>query len=80
MTAKKKPLSPVKPSGMELIYLYPCPFCQRQVPLIAPTQPTMAACDACRASFPIVPIDERTVSFIKTILASGKASINPDFL
>lgn len=80
MSEHKKPLVPVKPVGMEIIYFYPCPFCQRQVPLLSPVQPTMATCDACRGNFPIVPVDDKTVQFIKTILAGGKASINPDFL
>lgn len=80
MTDRKRPLSPVKPSGLELIYIYPCPFCDRQVPLIAPTQPTMAPCDACGKHFPIVPADEKTVRYIKLMTAGGKAGIDPDFL
>lgn len=76
----QSPLTPVKPSGLELIYLYTCPYCRRDVPLIAPTTPILAQCDACRRSFPVVPVDEKTVQFIKIMLASGKASIDPDFL
>ncbi len=76
----KKPVTPVRPTGMEIIFLYPCPFCQREVPLIAPTRPAMAQCDACRKSFPIVPVDERGLRFMKIILAQGRASIDPDFL
>ena len=78
--APHAPLNPVKPSGMELIFLYSCPFCRRDVPLIAPTAPTLAQCDACRRSFPIVPVDEKAVQFVKIMLAGGRASIDPDFL
>ena len=80
MGDSKKPLTPVKPTGMEVIYLYPCPFCEREVPLIAPTRPAMAQCDACRKNFPIVPVDDRTIRYFKIMLAGGKASIDPDFL
>ena len=80
MAAPKKPLTPVKPSGVEIIYLYPCPFCVREVPVIAPTKPAMAQCDACHKRFPIVPVDERSVSFIKIMLANGLAGIDPDFV
>jgi hypothetical protein len=76
----KKPLAPVKPVGLEMIYLYPCPFCEREVPLIAPTRPAMAQCDSCRKNFPIVPVDEHTVRYVKIMLAGGRASVDPDFL
>ncbi len=75
-----KPVLPVKPVNMEIIYLYPCPFCEREVPLIAPTRPAMAQCDACRKNFPIVPVDDRTIRYVKLIMAGGKASVDPDFL
>lgn len=80
MSESRKPLTPVKPTGMEVIYLYPCPFCGREVPLMAPTQPAMAQCDECRRNFPIVPVDERTLRYIKIMLAGGRAAIDPDFL
>jgi hypothetical protein len=40
----------------------------------------MAQCDACRNSFPIVPVDDRALRYFKIILAGGKAAIDPDFL
>lgn len=75
-----KPLMPVRPMGMEIVFLYPCPHCAREVTLIAPTRPTMAQCDACRKSFPIVPVDDRTLRYFKIMLNGGKAAIDPDFL
>ncbi|MBU1248871.1 MAG: hypothetical protein KKB70_09240 [Proteobacteria bacterium] len=80
MAESKKPVTPVRPAAMEVIYLYPCPYCEREVPLIAPTRPAMAQCDSCRKQFPIVPVDERTLRYFKVMLAGGKASIDPDFL
>ena len=77
---KNVPVSPVKPRSMEMIYLYPCPFCEREVPMLSPTVPQMAQCDACRRTFPIVPVDEKTIKFIKVVLANGQASIDPDFV
>jgi DNA-directed RNA polymerase subunit RPC12/RpoP len=78
--SQARPLSPVKPAGMEIIYYYPCPDCGRKVPLIAPLQPSMARCDACRSQFPVVPADQRSIRFIKTMLDEGKAGIDPDFI
>lgn len=80
MSERKKPLTPVKPTGMEVIFFYPCPFCERDVPLVAPTRPSMVGCDACGKRFPIVPVDERNLRFIKIIHAGGKAGVDPDFL
>jgi len=77
---KRKPLTPVKPVGVELVFLYPCPFCQREVPVVAPAKPTLVACDACRGRFPIVPVDDRSVRFVKIMLAGGKAAVDPDFI
>ena len=80
MTGNRKPITPVKPEGMEFIFLYPCPFCNRQVPLVSPVQPAMAQCDGCAKHFPIVPVDDRSVRFVKIMLAGGRAGIDPDFL
>jgi len=76
----KKPLAPVKPAGLEMIFFYGCPHCSHRVPLLAPTQPAMAQCDACAQHFPIVPVDEKTLRFMKTMLANGRAGIDPDFM
>lgn len=75
-----RPVAPVKPIGVELVFFYPCPFCKRELPLVAPPQPTMITCDVCRQSFPIVPIDEYSVQFVKLMLADGPAAIDPDYM
>ncbi len=76
----RRPVNPVKPAGVELVFFYTCPYCQRELPLVAPSQPTMIACDVCRQSFPIVPVDEHTVQFVKLMLADGPAAIDPDYM
>lgn len=65
---------------MELIYLYPCPHCKREVPLISPTRPDRVRCDACGRTFPIVPIHERSNRFVKLMTANGLAAVDPDFM
>ncbi|UZP68237.1 hypothetical protein N1030_04460 [Desulfovibrio mangrovi] len=75
-----KPLAPVKPAGLEMIFFYPCPHCGHNVPLLTPVQPSMAQCDACAQHFPIVPVDEKTLRFMRTMLANGRAAIDPDFM
>lgn len=76
----QRPTSPVKPVGMELVFFYPCPYCQRELPLVAPPQASMINCDRCRQSFPIVPVDEHSVQFVKLMLADGPAAVDPDFI
>ena len=76
----KRLLMPVKPEGLEIVLYYPCPSCGRKIPLLAPLQAAMAACDQCSAQFPVVPADTRSVEFIKTMLNQGKAAIDPDFV
>ena len=75
-----RPQKPVAPSGMELIFFYPCSHCGRQVSLLAPTRAAMARCDSCSKHFPIMPVDERGIRFVRIMLAEGKAALDPDFI
>lgn len=75
-----RPVQPVAPCGMEFIFYYRCPGCARKVALVAPTQPGMVACDGCGMTFPAIPVDERTIHFLRIILAEGRAAADPDFL
>ena len=79
MDNKMRLQEPVKPDGMELIFLYGGPHCGRRVPLLATTTPAMAQCDSCAKHFPIVPIDEHSLRFLKIMLDNGRAAIDPDF-
>ena len=76
----RRPIQPVAPSGMDLIFYYRCPSCNRKIGLRAPTQPGMLACDACGIAFPAIPVDERTIHFLRIMLADGRAAADADFL
>ena len=80
MAELRKPLTPVKPDGMELLFAYSCPVCKRQIQVLNPIQASMARCDACGNHFPIVPVDAHTIRYMKIILAGGRAAIDPDFI
>lgn len=75
-----KPVSPVKPKGMELIFIYSCPYCQREIPLVAPTSPAVVRCDVCTRTFPVIPVEEKTIAFIKLMLGNGSSAIDTDFM
>jgi hypothetical protein len=73
------PIQPVKPDSMELLFFYPCPHCGGYVPLITPVQPLMVRCEGCRKRFHIVPVDGRSVEFLKLMLDNGRAAIDADY-
>ncbi len=75
----QKPLQPVSPEGMEILFFYPCPSCRKHVALEAPTQPAMVRCEHCGTPFPIIPIDERSLHYIYVMLDNGRAALDPDF-
>lgn len=76
----KRPIEPAKPLAFELVVYYACPYCLNHCPVLSPTQPTMAMCTDCHKQFPIVPIDESSMQFLRVIWANGPAAIDPDFL
>lgn len=75
-----KPTDPVKPRAVEMVFIYGCPFCGREIPLISPTNPIMVRCDVCVKQFPIVPVEKKTIAYIKLMLSNGEAAVDPDFL
>ncbi len=79
-SAPHKPLAPVKPAGLELLLFYPCPFCEYKRPVLNPVVPTVTKCDNCSSTFPIVPVDRKTLDFLKVMLDNGRAAIDPDFM
>ncbi len=80
MSNKIRPFAPVKPKYMEMVFFYACPNCKREIPVIAPMEPTMAACDLCLYKFPIVPVSPQGINFVKIMLAGGKAAIDQDYM
>lgn len=78
--ADNRPIAPVAPDGMEILFFYKCPRCSKHVAVASPTEPRMLICDGCRMSFPIIPVDEQGLHYIRIMLAGGKAAADPDFL
>ena len=79
MSQSGRTTAPVLPVGMELVFIYPCPRCGHANPRVAPTQPAMTRCEACGTAFPVAPVDERTVHYVKIMLANGRAAVDADF-
>ncbi|MBD5608181.1 MAG: hypothetical protein HDQ93_04950 [Desulfovibrio sp.] len=77
--ASSRPIAPVPPDGMEMVFFYKCPRCERHAPVPSPTEPKMIRCDNCQLSFPIIPIDEHGLHYIRIMLAGGQAAADPDF-
>ncbi len=77
---KSRPLSPVPPDGMEILFFYKCPRCGRHVAIASPTEPRMLSCDSCKMTFPIIPVDENGLHYVRIMLGGGKAAADPDFL
>ena len=65
---------------MEILFFYQCPQGGRHVPLVSPTEPRMVSCDNCGFSFPVIPVDEHGLHYVRIMLAGGKAAADPDFL
>ncbi|MFP4167642.1 MAG: hypothetical protein ACLFSY_02165 [Desulfonatronovibrionaceae bacterium] len=78
--SEKQFFAPVKPVNMELVFMYPCPNCGREVPLLASSEPGMARCDSCRKQFAITPVDKATIDYMRLILDNGRAAVDPDFV
>lgn len=80
MSGSHRPQQPILPESMELVFYYRCPACGFRTPLISPTQPAMTRCGACGQPFSVIPVDERTVHYVKIMLANGRAAVDPDFV
>lgn len=70
---------PVKPESMALLFVYLCPHCGNEVVLVSPVRPMTVTCGACHNQFSIVPVDERTVQYVYTMLGEGRAAVAPGF-
>lgn len=80
MAVRNRPVQPVAPDGMEILFFYQCPSCGKHVPQASPTQARMIHCPGCGFAFPIIPVDERSMQYVRIMLADGKAAADPDFL
>ncbi|MDR1857175.1 MAG: hypothetical protein LBR22_08490 [Desulfovibrio sp.] len=77
---KKTHIEPVPPDGMEILFFYQCPHCNRHVPVVNPIEPNMIVCEHCAKRFPIIPVDDSVLNYIRIMLAGGKAASSPDFI
>ena len=75
-----RPVSPVAPDGMEMLFFYKCPRCSRHTAVTNPTDPRMITCEACRLAYPIIPVDEHALHYIRIMMAGGKGAADPDFM
>lgn len=75
-----RPLAPVPPDGMELLFYYRCPRCGRHMGVSSPTEPRMIRCENCHLDFPIIPVDDHTIQYLHIMLEHGRATADPDFL
>ena len=80
MAESRRPIEPVAPDGMEILFFYQCPGCGKPVPQASPTEPRMVRCPGCGQPFPIIPVDEHSLHYVRIMLADGKAAADPDFL
>lgn len=74
-----RPVTPVAPDGMEIIFFYKCPRCERHVGIASPTEPKMLTCENCHFSFPIIPVEEHGLHYVRIMLYGGKAAADQDF-
>ncbi len=75
-----KPVKPVAPCGMELIFVYECPHCGQKNALIAPFNPSSVKCEQCRNVFPVLPVNERGVQYVKLMMGNGYSAVDLDYL
>lgn len=77
---RRMPPPPVRPAGMAIYFLYPCPYCQHDAEVRAPVTPSVTRCTACGRDFLLAPVDGRTMNYLSLMLEQGRAAIDPDFL
>lgn len=65
---------------MEVLFFYTCPACGRHTGLPSPTEPRMITCLGCRANFPIIPVDQHALQYMRIMLAQGMAAADPDYM
>lgn len=72
-------VKPAAPCGVELIFFYICPHCGQKNALIAPTAPSSVKCENCQQNFPILPVNARSIQYIKLMLGNGSSAVDLDY-
>lgn len=80
MSTPKRPVQPVPPVAMEMIFFYTCPQCGRHAAVGNPTEAKLIPCDSCGLRFPIIPVEEHYLHFMRIMTGAGRAAADPDFL
>lgn len=73
-------VKPVAPCGMEVIFLYECPHCGQKNALISPINPSSVKCEHCRNIFPVLPVNERSIQYVKLMMGNGYSAVDLDYL
>ncbi len=76
----QRPMQPVAPVSMHIVFGYICPSCGQTSHVPAQVRPTQIRCVKCQTVFPIIPVDERTLHFIHIMLDNGRAAADTDFI
>ena len=80
MSAPQRPLQPVAPVGMELVFFYSFPQCGWHAAVGSPVEAKLVPCESCGLRFPIIPVEEHYLHFMRIMTGGGLAAVDPDLL
>ena len=80
MSAPNRPVQPVPPVAMEMIFFYTCPQCGWHAAVGNATEAKLIPCESCGLRFPITPVEEHYLHFMRIMTGAGRAAADPDFL
>lgn len=72
-------VKPVAPTDVELVFFYICPHCGQKNALIAPLSPSSVKCENCQQNFPVLPVNAKSIQYIKLMLGNGSAAVDLDY-
>lgn len=79
MSLSSRPVQPVPPESMELVFFLSLPRLWAPQPSDCADAAFHDPLRVLRGPFPVMPVDERTVHYVKIMLANGRAALDPDF-
>lgn len=65
----------VYPEEVEILLFYPCPRCQRKMPVIAPVEMKLIRCDQCGHTYKIASVRGKDILYLKSVLAGGRSLV-----
>ena len=57
-----------------------CPHCGQPNYVPEPVQPESCRCGRCAQTFPIIPVDRRTLQYLRIMFDNGRAAADIDFI